>query len=145
MTNPMKITPSEEQKAILAVKEDTIVISNPGTGKTTTLAFKVLDLLDSGAKPEEILCMTFTDKARKEMQDKLFEMSQGKYSEAVMLKVNATTFHAFARNYLVNVGLISGDVVGNNLLRYSVFESFIKNKALNYTKNYIIRHLMGRI
>ena len=33
MTNPMKITPSEEQKAILAVKEDTIVISNPGTGK----------------------------------------------------------------------------------------------------------------
>ena len=64
MTNPTKITPSEEQKAILAVKEDTIVISNPGTGKTSRLGFKVLDLLDSGVEPEEILCITFTDKAK---------------------------------------------------------------------------------
>jgi len=145
MPDPTKITPSEEQKAILAVKEDTIVISNPGTGKTTTLGFKVLDLLDSGVEPEEILCITFTDKAKKEMQDKLFEMAEGKYPESVMLKVNVSTFHAFARNYLVNAGLISGDVVGNNLLRYSIFESFIKNKAFHYPKNYIIQFLMAKV
>ena len=47
MVTPQKIKPSKEQKAILASKKDTMVISNPGTGKTTTLAYKVLDLLDS--------------------------------------------------------------------------------------------------
>ena len=55
-----KIKPSKEQIAILTSKKDTMVISNPGTGKTTTLAYKVLDLLNSGVDPNEILCITFT-------------------------------------------------------------------------------------
>ena len=50
MIKTIKITPSKEQKAILAVKKDIIVISNPGTGKTTTLGCKVLDLLDNHLK-----------------------------------------------------------------------------------------------
>ena len=36
-SNPSKFKPSDEQKAILESKEDTIVISNPGTGKTSTV------------------------------------------------------------------------------------------------------------
>ncbi len=34
--------PSDEQKKIIETDEDTIVISNPGTGKTTTLALKAI-------------------------------------------------------------------------------------------------------
>ena len=40
--------PSAEQQAIIDSKVDTIVVSNPGTGKTTTLSQKVIDLLDKG-------------------------------------------------------------------------------------------------
>jgi len=145
MVTPQKIKPSKEQKAILASKKDTMVISNPGTGKTTTLAYKVLDLLDSGVDPTEILCITFTEKAKKEMLDKLFEMAKGKYSESVILKVNVSTFHGFANNYLINSGMITGEIVGNNLLRYCILESFIENKALNYPKDYIIGFLIGRV
>ena len=145
MVTPQKIKPSKEQKAILASKKDTMVISNPGTGKTTTLAYKVLDLLDSGVDPTEILCITFTEKAKKEMLDKLFEMAKGKYSESVILKVNVSTFHGFANNYLINSGMITGEIVGNNLLRYCILESFIENKALHYEKKYIIDRLIGKI
>ena len=144
--NPAQFPPSKEQKAILAVKKDTIVISNPGTGKTTTLGFKVLDLLDNHVEPEEILCITFTEKAKKEMQDKLFEMAKGKHSESVILKVNVTTFHGFANNYLINAGISSGETITtDNLLRYSVFESLINNKAFNYPRGYIITSLVGKI
>ena len=52
-SNPPKFEPSPEQKAIIELKEDTIVISNPGTGKTTTLSLKVIDLLENGVKPED--------------------------------------------------------------------------------------------
>ena len=45
-SNPEKIIPSPEQQAIIDSKEDTMVVSNPGTGKTTTLALKVIDLLE---------------------------------------------------------------------------------------------------
>ena len=58
-SNPSKFVPSPEQKAIIESKVDTIVVSNPGTGKTTTLSQKVIDLLENGADPEEILCITF--------------------------------------------------------------------------------------
>ena len=76
MVTPQKIKPSKQKKAIHASKNDTIVISNPVTGTTTPLAYKVLDLLDSCVVPTEILCITFTEKAKKEMLDKLFEMAK---------------------------------------------------------------------
>ena len=59
MSEITKITPSEEQQAIIDSKEDTMVVSNPGTGKTTTLALKVIGLLENKVNPEEILCITF--------------------------------------------------------------------------------------
>jgi len=145
-SNSTQFPPSKEQKAILSVKKDTIVISNPGTGKTTTLGFKVVDLLDSGVKPEDILCITFTEKAKKEMQDKLFEMAKGKHSESVILKVNVTTFHGFANNYLIDAGISSGETISSdNLLRYSIFESLINDNAFNYSKDTIIVRLIGKL
>ena len=62
--NPSKFEPSPEQKAIIESKGDTIVVSNPGTGKTFTLSRKVIDLLENGVEPEDILCITFTEKAK---------------------------------------------------------------------------------
>ena len=49
--NPPPIELTDEQKAIVETDEDTIVISNPGTGKTTTLSAKVVKLLEDGVKP----------------------------------------------------------------------------------------------
>ncbi len=51
-----------EQQKIIDNQGNTIVIANPGTGNTTTLALKVMGLLESGIHPEEILCITFTAK-----------------------------------------------------------------------------------
>lgn len=49
------------------------VAANAGAGKTHTLANRVTRLLLSGAKPERILCLTYTKAAAAEMQDRLFE------------------------------------------------------------------------
>ena len=144
-SNPSKFVPSPEQQAILESKGDTMVVSNPGTGKTTTLSLKVIDLLENGAKPEDILCITFTIKAKKEMIDKIFEMSQGKFSDADILKIKIHTFHAFAWDYLTEAGLLSSEIIGNNILRYSILESFIENKALNWGKSYIVDTIMPKV
>ena len=66
-SNPSPVELTDEQKAIVETDEDTIVVSNPGTGKTTTLSAKVIKLLEDGVEPENILCITFTVKAKKEM------------------------------------------------------------------------------
>ncbi|MBT6646598.1 MAG: ATP-dependent helicase [Thaumarchaeota archaeon] len=145
MSEIIKITPSDEQQAIIDSKEDTMVVSNPGTGKTTTLALKVIDLLENGIKPEEILCITFTAKAKKEMFDVIYGMGQGKFPDSDLLKIRIHTFHGFAYDYLTEAGFISSEIIGNNFLRYSIFENLIENKAFNYEKKYIISDLMPKI
>ena len=120
MSNSTEIKPTPEQQAIIDSKESTIVVSNPGTGKTTTLALKVIDLLENGVNPEEILCITFTIKAKKEMFDKIYSMAQGKFSDSDILKIRIHTFHGFTHDYLTEAGFVSSDIIGNNFLRYSM-------------------------
>ncbi|KAF6247224.1 hypothetical protein C6990_05810 [Nitrosopumilus sp. b3] len=52
-----------------------MVVSNPGTGKTTTLSLKEIKLLTDGVNPEDILCITFTEKAKKEMFNEIYDNS----------------------------------------------------------------------
>ena len=133
---------SEEQQDIISARKDTIVTANPGTGKTTTLSLKVIKLLDEGANPEDILCITFTVKAKKELFDAIYKRGKGRFSDADIMKINIHTFHSFAYNYLRDRGEISGDILGNNFLRFLILNSFEQNKALNYEKEYIISEIM---
>lgn len=136
--------PSQEQQEIIELDKNTIVISNPGTGKTTTLSLKVMKLLENGVKPENILCITFTEKAKKEMFDKIFQMAKGKFSDSEIMKLNIHTFHSFAYNYLIDSGIVTGDIVENNVLRYSILRSFEKNNAFTYSKDYIISTIVPK-
>ena len=138
------MTPSREQDEIIHSNGNTIVISNPGTGKTTTLSLKVMKLLENGITPESILCITFTEKAKKEMYQKIFEMAKGKFSDSQIMKLNIHTFHSFAYNYLIDSGSVTGDIVGNNVMRYSILRSFEKNNAFNYSKDYIISTIVPK-
>jgi len=126
--------------------EDTIVVSNPGTGKTFTLALKVMELLQSHVEPEDILCITFTEKAQKEMFEKISSLAkERKIPISKILKIKIHTFHSFALQYLKEVGLISGNIIGNNFLRFSILESFVANQALNYPKGYIISDIVPKV
>lgn len=136
--------PSQEQEEIIHLDKNTIVISNPGTGKTTTLSWKVMKLLENGVKPENILCITFTEKAKKEMFDKILEMSKGVFPETEIMKLNIHTFHGFAFSYLTDAGIISRELVGNNAMRFSILGSYESNKAFTYEKEYLITDIVPK-
>ena len=133
----MTIDPTPEQLQIIETDKESIVTANPGTGKTTTLALKVIQLLENGINPDEILCITFTKKARDEMYDSIFEHVDSKHYSKVK-NIHIHTFHSFAHEYLVDNGLISSVINDDNLLRFSIFSSLTKNGATHHLKNYII-------
>ena len=132
------IKPTPKQQDIIDSDNDTIVVSNPGTGKTTILSFKVIKLLENKVNPENILCITFTKKARKEMINAIYNKAKGKFSDADISKIEIHTFHSFANQYLIDKGLISREIVENNSMRFSILNSFKKNQALHYSKDYLI-------
>lgn len=98
------------------INEDGMVIvkAGPGTGKTRTLTHRVAYLINQKrVSPENILTLTFTNRASQEMKDRLKNMVD-------KLPV-VTTFHGFAYELLTN----SGDRI--NLISEEDKEKLIKN------------------
>ena len=132
---------TDEQKKIIRFKADSIVVSNPGTGKTTTLALRVIHLLEDGVDPDDIICITFTNKAKKEMYDAINMLSNDDFSDHVK-KVHIHTFHSFAYKRLLDSGRIGEMVIDENRTRYAVYRIFKDNNMFNYGKEYIINTIV---
>ncbi|MGC8516165.1 MAG: UvrD-helicase domain-containing protein [Thermoplasmata archaeon] len=116
--------------------KDTLVIANPGTGKTTSLAKKAADILSNGGKESDILCITFTQKAAAEMRKRINDEISGKGLNVNPDLIEVHTFHSYAFNYLNGMGL-EFEIASNNLLRYSILTSFLEDEAFNYQRDYL--------
>jgi len=88
---------NELQKKIVMSIQGAYLISAPvGTGKTTTLAQRVVSALNTGIKPEEILCLTFTNRAAAEMLKKIKE----NVDKNILDNLNIMTFHSFCAYFI---------------------------------------------
>ena len=74
-----------------------LIIASAGTGKTSTIVGRIAHLLQSGIKPEEILLLTFTNKASLEMK-----MRVSKFFKDAN-KIEAGTFHAVSYRWLKKI------------------------------------------
>ena len=72
-----ELSPVDQARAHQAAAADpglsVFVTANAGSGKTKTLIDRVARLLLAGARPETILCVTYTKAAAAEMQARLFD------------------------------------------------------------------------
>jgi DNA helicase-2/ATP-dependent DNA helicase PcrA len=86
----------EQREAVTAGNGPVLVVAGPGSGKTAVIAARVAYLIDAGlAAPSEILAVTFTNKAGRELKRRLAAVLGEPAQE-----VCAGTFHAFALRLL---------------------------------------------
>jgi DNA helicase-2/ATP-dependent DNA helicase PcrA len=79
----------EQKKAVLHIEGPLLVVAGAGTGKTKTLTHRVLHLIKNGVAPYNILAITFTNKAAREMQERIKSMLETDDSLPMI-----ATFHA---------------------------------------------------
>ncbi|PAF47312.1 ATP-dependent DNA helicase [Helicobacter sp. 12S02634-8] len=86
----------EQQLAASAPMGHNLIIASAGTGKTSTIVGRIAHLLTLGIAPQEILLLTFTNKASAEMIERVAKIFGNKQAE----QIQSGTFHAVAYRYL---------------------------------------------
>ena len=80
----------EQYKAVTAIDGAILIIAGAGSGKTRVITYRIAHMLDMGIPQSQILALTFTNKAAKEMSDRVKELTQKK-----LQNLTVSTFHAF--------------------------------------------------
>jgi DNA helicase-2/ATP-dependent DNA helicase PcrA len=101
-----------QKEAVLAVEGPVSVLAGAGSGKTAVLTTRVYHLIRSEVPPEKILAVTFTNKAAREMRDRLMrmldvELGRDTRPGAYGLPFIAT-FHGLGRELLETYGGVMG-------------------------------------
>lgn len=81
---------AQQQKVVDSTSQRIVVLSCAGSGKTTVITLRIASLWKKGVKPQEILALTFSNKAAQEMKKRIC-----KENPTLGAKVNVKTFHAF--------------------------------------------------
>ena len=108
MKDFLKELNQEQRSAVLNTEGPTLVVAGAGSGKTRVLTSRLTYIVkEKKAWPNQILCVTFTNKAAKEMRDRVLKNLGGKLNSLSWLG----TFHAisvkFLRRHAEAVGLKS--------------------------------------
>lgn len=93
----------QQRAAVLYTEGPQLVIAGAGSGKTRVLAYKIVHLLSHGYEPWRIMALTFTNKAAREMRERITTLVGAKAASRILMG----TFHSvFARMLRSNAKLL---------------------------------------
>ena len=138
---------NEKQKEAVTHKEGPLlVIAGPGTGKTRVITHRIAYLIrEHGIKPENILAVTFTNKAAEEIQERI----NSEIGEPHGSSVKASTFHTFCVNVLrkhaQRIGLSENFAIFDQEFQDEILAESIRELSLepDAYPTWLLRNIIG--
>ena len=93
---PLSQLNAQQAEAATASSGHNLIIASAGTGKTATIVGRIAYLLNQGYAPQDILLLTFTNKASSEMLARIGKI----FGENLAKNIESGTFHAVAYRFL---------------------------------------------
>ncbi len=122
----------QQHAAVTAPPGQTLVIAGAGSGKTRTLTYRVAWLLDNGVLPEQILLLTFTNKAAREMLERVNLLV-----EADTSRLWGGTFHSIGNKFLrwnsERLGYRKGFSIMDREDQKDLLETVVANSGIDTT------------
>lgn len=120
---------NQQQKAAVTYKDGPLlVMAGAGSGKTKVLTTRIAYLIENGVEPFNILAITFTNKAAREMKERIVELIQDK---AKYMQIS--TFHSFGltiiKQYYEYVGLRKNFTIVDSDDTTSLIKRLIKDSG----------------
>lgn len=139
--NILKDLDPMQRKAVEKTDGPILVLAGAGSGKTRVLTYKVAYLIEKGTRAENILCVTFTNKAANEMKERLLKLV-GHAPPYV------GTFHAFCAKLLrldgKQIGIPSGYLIYDDSDSLSLVKHIMNDLGIS-TKNFKPSSILGAI
>ena len=126
-----KLTPYQ-QKVVDTKKKNLIVSAGAGSGKTRVLTYKIAYLLqEKGLKPWNILALTFTNKAAREMKDRIAKLVGHEQARYLNMGTFHSVFSRILRAEAEKIGFSSNFTIYDQTDARSLVKSIIKEMGLD--------------
>ena len=120
MLNLNSLNPQQRQ-AVETLKGPVLILAGAGTGKTRVITFRIAHLIAKGVAPDNILAVTFTNKAAREMQERVRQLLPNSKSKTqnskAPLRPTICTFHSLCvrilRRHIERLGYKKNFVIYN--------------------------------
>ncbi|MGE5617973.1 MAG: ATP-dependent helicase [Sphingomonadaceae bacterium] len=101
--------PTPEQEDALSALAPLLILAGAGTGKTTVLTHRIARLIAGGkARPDQILALTFAEKAAAEMAERLSALLEERGFGEAGREIHCSTFHSFGLEIIQENALLLG-------------------------------------
>lgn len=121
-----------QQRAAVEYKDGpSLVISGAGSGKTRVLTYKIMDLLSNGYEPYRILALTFTNKAAREMKERISDVLGEKIASRLKMGTFHSVFLSILRRHSNEIGFNEGFTIYDASDSKSLVKMIIKDMALD--------------
>lgn len=126
------LSPNQE-KAASALEGNVRVIATAGSGKTTAMAYRIMNLLKAGVQPEKIGCFTFTNAGAGEMRDRIKGFCGLAGIDVDFDKMIISTIHSFGdsllKQYYNLLGYSKPPVLINEIQKTKIIESILSENS----------------
>lgn len=121
----------EQQEAVLYTEGPSLVIAGAGSGKTRVLTYKIAYLLEQGLAPWNILALTFTNKAAKEMRERIARQVGGQTASRLWMGTFHSVFSRILRAEAGFVGFTPRFTIYDTADSKSLIKSIVKEMKLD--------------
>ena len=133
-----------QQAAVREIEGPVMVIAGAGSGKTRVLTYRIAYMLEQGISPWRILALTFTNKAAREMSERILKLIGDQKAKAVQMGTFHSIFLRILRSEASKIGFTSSLTVYDTDDSKSLIRNIIKEMNLD-PKIYVVNFIMNRI
>jgi len=134
---------SNQKEAVIHDNGPCLVIAGAGSGKTRVLTYRIAHLIKKGIDPYSILALTFTNKAAKEMKDRI-EKIVGTEARSLWMGTFHSIFARILRTEGYKIGYPPNFVIYDTLDSKNLIKSIVKELNLDpkiYKENFVYNRI----
>ena len=131
MEKYLKQLNESQREAVVYTDGPSLVVAGAGSGKTRVLTYKIAYLLQQGLPPQSILALTFTNKAAREMKERIASLTDGQTARRLWMGTFHSIFSRILRYEAERIGYPSNFTIYDAADSKSLLRSIMKEMQLD--------------